>query len=89
MKPNLSTGIINYFGFNSYFNSYILPNDILLLYSFSSEFYKFKRCSTHSIDELILSKIIFIDLNNFNEISSTETFRDLLQYILLENIICI
>ena len=66
-----------------------MPNDILLLYSFSSEFYKFKRCSTHSIDELILSKIIFIDLNNFKEISSTETFRDLLKYILLENVICI
>ena len=75
--------------FNQYFSSYVLPNDKLLLNSFSTELSYPGWCGTHPPTEISNSKIIFIDLKNFEEITSTETFEIDAKYIIFENIILI
>ena len=67
-----------YGGFKQYFSSYVLHNDKLLLNSFSTELRYNGWCGTHPPTEFSNSKIIFIDLKNFEEISSTETFKMIL-----------
>jgi len=72
-----------------YFFSYELPNNRLLL---NSLFRKVKYSDGCIIDENIevySSKIIFIDLKNFEEILSTEPFDNDAKYIVLENEIVI
>ena len=75
--------------FNQYFSSYVLPNNKLLLNSFSTELSYPGWCGTHPPTEISNSKIIFIDLKNFEEITSTETFEIDAKYIIFENIILI
>ena len=89
MNPQPPEEGIEYSEFYSYFSSTILLNDILLLNSFSSELYDYLGCGSHPTEELNYSKIIFIDLKNFKEITSTETFNRIIKYIVLENIILI
>ena len=79
-----------YFGdFKQYFSTYVLPNDRLLLNSFSTEYDYHGGCGTHPPQEFSYSKIIFIDLKNFEEIKSTETFGIDAKHIVLDKIIVI
>ena len=79
-----------FFGdFNQYYSSYVLPNDRLLLNSFSTEKSYNGGCGTHPPLEFSLSKIIFIDTKNFEEITSTENFKIDAKHIILEKVIII
>ena len=78
-----------YNNFNQYFSSYILPNDRLLLHSFSSGDCLIRRCKKSPPREIFNSKCVFIDLKNFKEISSTETFESEIRYMFLDNTIVI
>ena len=73
--------------FNQYFSSYILPNDRLLLNSFSTEMDYNGGCGTHPPREFSFSKIVFIDTKNFEEIGITKTFHNAAKYLVLENVI--
>ena len=75
--------------FRQYFSSYVLPNDKLLLNSFSTELDYHGGCGTHPPQEFSNSKIIFIDLKNFEEIKSTDTFGIDAKHIVLDKIIVI
>ena len=75
--------------FHQYYYSYVLPNNRLLLNSFSTEEGRFSKCGTHPPKEYSQSKFILIGLNNFNEIKSTEDFKTHARYIVLENRIII
>ena len=74
---------------NQYFFSYVLPNNRLLLNSFFIEFKDVDGCVIGKKVEFSNSKIIFIDLKNFEEILSTEAFDKDAKYIVLENEIVI
>jgi len=74
---------------NQYFFSYILPNNRLLLNSFFTEFEEADGCVMGQKVESSKSKFIFIDLKNFEEILSTETFDKDAKCIVLENEIVI
>ena len=89
MNSHISTPDIEYSDFSQYFCFNLLPNDKLLLNSFSREYFDYTGCASHPTEQLTFSKIIFIDLKNFKEIASTETFNKILRYILIENIIII
>ena len=89
INPHPPVEGIEYRDFHSYFCSNILPNNKLLLNSFSSELYDCIGCGSHPTEEINYSKIIFLDLKKFEEIASTETFDSLLKYVVLENIIVI
>ena len=79
-----------YYGeFKQYYSSYVLPNDRLLLNSFSTELDYHGGCGTHPPQEFSNSKIIFIDLKNFEEIKSTDTFGIDAKHIVLDKIIVI
>ena len=75
--------------FHQYFTSYVLPNNRLLLNSFSTELSYHGGCGTHPPQEYSHSKIVFIDLNNFEEIKSTEEFKVDAKNIILENVIIV
>ena len=75
--------------FNQYFSSYVLPNDKLLLNSFSTEISYNGGCLTHPPFEFSNSKFIFIDLINFEEITSTKTFEIDAKYMIFKNMILI
>ena len=74
---------------NQYFFSYVLPNNRLLLNSFFIEFKDVDGCVIGKKVEFSNSKIIFIDLKNFEEILSTEAFDKDAKYIVLDNEIVI
>lgn len=79
-----------FFGnFNQYFSSCVLPNDRLLLNSFSTEISYNGGCGTHPPTEFSNSKIIFIGFGNFEEITSTKTFGIDARFIVFEKIIII
>ena len=73
--------------FNQYFKSELLPNNRLLLFSSSYEVWRYiSRCVVGGRNSYYYkSKIIFIDLNNFEEIKSTEIFKEHANVILLKN----
>ena len=75
-------------GYDEYFSSYILPNNRLLLYSFSDG-YCFRRCGNAPPRPFSDSKITFIDLTNFEEIFSTKTFYLKAGYVVVKNYIII
>ena len=61
----------NYYGdFNQYFSSIILPDERILLRSFSTELSYHCGYGTHPPDEFIHSKIIFLNTKNFEEIKT-------------------
>ena len=74
--------------YNNYFISYVLPNNRLLLNSFSKGYY-FRFCGNAPRESFSIFKIIFCDLKNFEEISSTETFYRETKFIVLKNNIII
>ena len=78
-----------YENFHQYYSSYLLPNNKLLLNSFSTEIYTFRRCNRSRPTPITNSKIIFIDLKNFKEISTTETYDNDIELIILDNCIII
>ena len=75
--------------FHQYFTSYVLPNNRLLLNSFSTELSYHGGCGTHPPQEFSHSKIVFIDLNKFKEIKSTNEFKVDAKNIILENVIIV
>ena len=76
--------------FNQYFSSEVLPNNRLLLKSFSNEIWRSSRCvAPSSCGEFFKSKIIFIDMKNFEEIKSTETFKAITNVVIYQNLIII
>ena len=80
----------SYSRFRQYYTSNELPNNRLLLNSFSFERQKIKsRCLILPPIDLLNSKIILIDLNNFEEIKSTEIFDSHVNITIMENIIII
>ena len=76
----------SYEKFNQYFYCDELPNNRLLLKSFSIET---KLRFPNPDREISKSKIIFIDMNEFKEIKSTEVFDADAYYILLNNYLII
>jgi len=78
-----------YDDFTQYFSSELLPNNRLLLNSFSRETDYHGGCGTHPAEQVYTSKIIFINLDNFKEINSTSTFNIDVVYLVFENIIII
>ena len=89
LKPTPKTYCDDYYDFYQYFSSCVLPNNKLLLNSFSTEYQSFIQCATHPGREFFNSKIIFIDLNNFEEIISNEFFNENPKFIITENYIYI
>ena len=75
--------------FHQYFSSYILPNDRLLLNSFSTELSYNGGCGTHPPSEFSCSKAIIINMKNFEQIAITKTFVDDAKYIILKDVIII
>ena len=75
--------------FHQYYSSELLPNNRLLLNSFSTELSYNGGCGTHPPQEFSHSKIIFINIENFEEIKTTEEFQIDAKYIVLNNIIVI
>ena len=75
--------------FHQYYSSELLPNNRLLLNSFSTELSYNGGCGTHPPQEFSHSKIIFINTENFEEIKITEEFRIDAKYIVLNDIIVI
>ena len=78
-----------YENFHQYYSSYLLPNNKLLLNSFSTELYTFIRCNRSSPSTITNSKLIFIDLKNFKEILATEAFDNDIELIILDKYIII
>ena len=79
-----------FFGkFNQYYSSELLPNNRLLLNSFSTELSYNGGCGTHPPQEFSHSKIIFINTDNFEEIKITDLFKTDIKYFELDNIIVI
>ena len=78
-----------YGNFKQYYSSIALPNNKLLLNSFSTELSYHGGCGTHPPEEFTRSKVIFIDLNNFNEISITKNFDIAVKCIVLKDTIII
>ena len=73
---------------NQYAFSYVLPNNRLLIHSLLIKI-RFSGCIFGGKTEIFNSKIIFIDLNNFNIILSNEDFNRDAKCIVLENEIVI
>ena len=79
-----------FFGnFHQYFSSELLPNDRLLLKSFSTELFYNYGCGTHPPCEFSHTNIIFLETKNFEEIKKTELFKSDAKYIIFDNIIAI
>ena len=78
-----------YEDFTQYFSSELLPNNRLLLNSFSREIDHHGGCGTHPAEPVFTSKIIFINLDNFKTINSTRVFHIDVVYLVFENIIII
>ena len=74
--------------YDEYFSPYELPNNRLILKSFSEGTYR-RICWNAPSRKFSVSKIAFINLINFEEITSTETFEIDAKYIIFENIILI
>lgn len=68
--------------FNNYFSSDVLPKNKLLLKSFSTEV---EYCCRKPPTEFSKSEIIFIGMNEFKEIKSTETFDLDVYHLILNN----
>jgi len=80
----------SYYGdFNQYFASIILPDERILLRSFSTELSYNGGCGTHPPSEFTHSKIIFLSTKNFEEIKTTEEFISDSRTLVLENLIII
>ena len=80
----------SYEKFQQYYAAYELPNNRLLLNSFSFEKQNIERgCVRMFPIKHLNSKIIIIDLNNFEEIKSTKTFDSYVNYTILKNVIII
>ena len=79
-----------YYGeFEQHFFSTILPDERIILRSFSTELSYHGGCGTHPPAEFTHSKIIFLNTKNFEEIKSTEEFRSDCRDLVLENLIII
>ena len=79
-----------YYGkFEQHFFSIILPDERILLRSFSTELSYHGGCGTHPPAEFTHSKIIFLNIKNFEEIKTTEEFESDSRALVLENIIII
>ena len=79
----------HYYGeYYEYFSSYILPNNRLILNSFSHGNCH-RRCGNAPIERFLASKITFIDLENFEEIYSNKIFNREATYIIVKNNIII
>ena len=79
-----------YYGdFNQYFTSIILPDERILLRSFSTELSYNGGCGTHPPSEFTHSKIIFLNTKNFEEIKTTEEFISDSRALVYENLIII
>jgi len=79
-----------FFGnFNQYFASIILPDERILLRSFSTELSYNGGCGTHPPSEFTHSKIIFLSTKNFEEIKTTEEFISDSRALVYENLIII
>ena len=77
--------------FHQYYSSNEIPNNRLLLNSFSCEKQKIRRrCYAFPAKiKHVNSKIILIDLNNFEEIESTKIFNSHVKPTIMENVIII
>ena len=75
--------------FHQYYSSYLLPNNKLLLYSFSNDLYNLPNGRIVQSQSISNSKIIFINLKNYKEISSAQYFREILNIMILENYLII
>ena len=78
-----------YGNFNQYFASIILPDERILIRSFSTELSYNGGCGTHPPDEFTHSKIIFLNTQNFEEIKTTEEFISDSRALILENLLII
>ena len=75
--------------FKQYFSSNILPDERIIIRSFSIELNFHGGCGTNPPDEFTHSKVIFLNTNNFEEIKTTEEFESDCRALLFENLIII
>ena len=79
-----------YYGkFKQHFFSTILPDERIILRSFSTELSYHGGCGTHPPTEFTHSKIIFLNTKNFEEIKTTEEFKSDCRDLIFENLIII
>ena len=79
-----------YYGkFGQHFFSTILPDERIILRSFSTELSYHGGCGTHPPAEFTHSKIIFLNTKNFEEINTTEEFKSDCRDLVFENLIII
>ena len=78
-----------YDDFEQHFFSTILPDERIILRSFSTELDYHGGCGTHPPEEFTHSKIIFLSTKNFEEIKSTEEFKSDCRNLIFENLIII
>ena len=79
-----------YYGeFEQHFFSTILPDERIILRSFSTELDYNGGCGTHPPQEFTHSKIIFLNTKNFEEIKTSEEFHRDCRDLVYENIIII
>jgi len=87
--PSSLTNNRYYGNFDQYFSSIILPDERILLRSFSTELRYNRGCGTHPPLEFTHSKIIFLSTINFEEIKTTEDFKSDSRALVLEKLIII
>ena len=84
-KSVTKSNISHYYGnYMEYFSSYVLPNNRLLLKLFAEGTCR-RRCGLEPIRGFSVSKIVFINLANFEEITSTEIFEQVVKYIVFKD----
>ena len=80
----------SYYGkFEQHFFSTILPDERILIKSFSTELDYNGGCGTHPPSEFNHSKIVFLNTKNFEEIKTTEEFKSDSRALVLKNLIII
>ena len=85
----ISSTYMYFMDFHQYFSSEILPNNRLLLNSFSTQKGYSRGCGFRPPEEISNSKIIFVDLNNFEEIKSTKELDSYAKHFIIKNMIII
>jgi len=77
-----------YSKFQQYINLYELPNNRLLIHSYSTEFL-LSDCGTHPPEQMCFNRIYILNLTNFDIIHQFEEIEKEINIIILDKYICI
>ena len=75
--------------FKQYMNTYELPNDRLLIHSYSTEFSHNGGCGTHPPSEISVNKIYILNLKNFEIVHQFKEIHSEINLVILNKYICI